>query len=91
MTIEQVIPYVSLALAVAGVVYGYVKKKSAAELAAVVADFNKGTMELHGAITAAVNSMKQPLEAAVKQLPKTRSKRASVEVEVNDDPPTSAA
>lgn len=88
MTIEQVIPYVSLALAVGGVVYGYVKNKTAKEVTKHVLAAAQQVVLTQAAMNSTLHAMVEPLEKAVRQLPKTRSKRTTIEVDV--EPPDAA-
>lgn len=75
--ISEYVNYIALAVAVAAVVYGYVKNKSANE---VLAELTKGgdeALKLQAQIVTTLIAMKDPLDKAIKQLPKTRSKRSA--------------
>lgn len=81
MTIDQVIPYISMGVAVAAVVYGYVKGKNANDIVSTLTTSADEALKLQSTIVNTLLAMKEPLEAAVRQLPKTRAKRGSKGVE----------
>lgn len=85
MSTEQIINLAALVLAVAAVVYGYVAKKSASTIVAEVNKTADEALQLQTTIVTNLLVLKELLEPAVRQLPKTRSKRASVEIEPSSE------
>lgn len=74
MNVEQYIPYVSVAVTVAAVTYALVAKRKVGDIVAAVKEAVDQGTAAHAEIA---GKIRKPLEDAVKQLPKTRSKKAA--------------